>query len=207
MLRRNDIVLRAVSIIALMAAIPTIAAAQPSDPAAARINAYDQAVIAVMKDGPKLGVKGRTARFQTIVADYYAPQMMAQIVVGAKWAGLSQADRSAAAAALAKHSAVSLASNFDSFSGEKFTVVPQSKERGVDRLVSSSIAPKSGNPTALIYRMRQSGGQWKIIDVISSGVSQLSMQRSDLAQSIATGGVAGLVKKLDEIDAKILGGA
>jgi phospholipid transport system substrate-binding protein len=197
-------VLRALSIAALLAAIPTIAAAQPSDPAASRIDAYNQAAIAVMKDGPKLGMKGRTARFQTIVGDFYAAGMMAQIVVGAKWASLSQADRSAATAAMAKHSAVSLASNFDSFNGEKFTVVPQSKERGVDRLVSSSIAPKSGSPTVLIYRMRQSGGQWKIIDVMSSGVSQLSLQRSELAQSIATGGIAGLVKKLDEIDSKLL---
>jgi phospholipid transport system substrate-binding protein len=197
-------VLRALSIAALLAAIPTIAAAQPSDPAASRIDAYNQAAIGVMKDGPKLGMKGRTARFQTIVGDFYAPGMMAQIVIGAKWASLSQADRSAATAAMAKHSAVSLASNFDSFNGEKFTVVPQSKERGVDRLVSSSIAPKSGSPTVLIYRMRQSGGQWKIIDVMSSGVSQLSLQRSELAQSIATGGVAGLVKKLDEIDSKLL---
>ena len=196
--------LRALSITALLAALPTIAAAQPSDPAAGRIEAYNQAAIAVMKDGPKLGMKGRTARFQTIVGDFYSAAMMAQIVVGAKWAGLSQADRNAAIAAMAKHTAVSLASNFDSFSGEKFTVVPQSKERGVDRLVSASIGPQSGSPTQLIYRMRQSGGQWKIIDVMSSGVSQLSLQRSELAQSIATGGVAGLVKKLGEIDAKML---
>ncbi len=39
-----------------------------------------------MKDGPKLGIKGRTARFQTIVGDYYSAAMMAQIVVGMKWA-------------------------------------------------------------------------------------------------------------------------
>lgn len=196
--------LRALSIAALLATVPTLAAAQPSDPAAGRIDAYNQAILAVMKDGPKLGMKGRTARFQTIVGDFYSAPMMTQIVVGAKWASLSPADRNAATAAMAKHSAVSLASNFDSFNGEKFTVVPQSKERGVDRLVSSSIAPKSGSATTLIYRMRQSGGQWKIIDVMSSGVSQLSLQRSDLAQSIAAGGAVGLARKLDEIDTKML---
>jgi phospholipid transport system substrate-binding protein len=197
-------VLKAISIAALLAAVPTIAASQPSDPAAGRIDAYNQAVIGVMKDGPKLGMKGRTARFQPIVDNYYSAAMIAQIVVGPTWASLSPADRNAATAALAKHSATSLASNFDRFGNEKFTVVPQSQERGPDRLVSSSIAPPSGSPTTLIYRMRQSGGQWRIIDVISSGVSQLSLQRSDLAQSLATGGVAGLVKKLDAIDTKML---
>lgn len=196
--------LRALPIAALMAATPAVAAAQPSDPAASRIEAYHQATIGVMKDGPKLGMKGRTARFQPIVADFYSAAMMAQIVVGMKWASLSPADRSAATAAMARHTAVSLASNFDSFNDEKFTVVPQSKQRGVDRLVSASIGPKTGSPTQLIYRMRQSGGQWKIIDVMSSGVSQLTMQRSELAQSIDTGGVAGMVKKLDEIAAKML---
>jgi phospholipid transport system substrate-binding protein len=197
-------VLKAMSIAALLAAVPTIAASQSSDPAAGRIDAYNQAVIGVMKDGPKLGMKGRTTRFQTIVSQNYAMPMVAQIVIGAKWATLSQADRNTAIAALTKHSAVSLASNFDRFDGEKFTVVPESKLRGVDRLVSSSIAPTSGSPTTLIYRMRQSDGQWKIIDVLSSGVSQLALQRSDLAQSIAAGGVAGLVRKLGEIDAKML---
>jgi phospholipid transport system substrate-binding protein len=132
--------------------------------------------------------------------------MMAQIVIGAKWASLSAADRNAATEAMAKHTAVSLASNFDSFGGEKFTVVPESKLRGADRLVSSSIGPANGTPTQLIYRMRQSGGQWKIIDVISSGVSQLTLQRSDFAQAVASGGAAGLVKKLDEIDGKMLSG-
>jgi phospholipid transport system substrate-binding protein len=197
-------VLKAFSIAALLAATPTIAAAQPADPAASRIDAYNQAVIAVMKDGPKLGMKGRTARFQTIIGTYYASPMMTQIVVGATWSTMSQADRDAAIAAMARHSAVSLASNFDRFGGEKFTVVPESKQRGVDRLVSSSIAPAGGSPTTLIYRMRQTGGQWKIIDVISSGVSQLTLQRSDLAQAVASGGAAGLARKLDSIDTKML---
>ncbi len=196
--------LKAISITSLLAATPVIAAAQPSDPAASQIDAYNQAIIGVMKDGAKLGMKGRTARFQTIVSQYYAMPMVTQIVVGAKWATLSPADRATAITALTRHSAVSLASNFDRFGGEKFTVVPQSKDRGVDHLVSSSIAPTSGSPTVLIYRMRQSGGQWRIIDVLSSGVSQLTLQRSDLAQSLATGGIAGLVKRLDEIDAKML---
>jgi phospholipid transport system substrate-binding protein len=199
-------VLKAILIAGLLAAMPVIAVAQPADPATSQIDAYNQAVIGVMKDGAKLGMKGRTARFQTVVSDRYAMPMIAQIVVGAKWATLSQADRNTAITALTKHSAVSLASNFDRFGGERFTVVPQSKERGIDRLVSSSITPPGGSPTTLIYRMRQSGGAWKIIDVLSSGVSQLALQRSDFAQAISTGGVAGLVQKLDQIDTKMLSG-
>ena len=43
-------VLRAFSIAALLAATPAVAAAaQPADPAVSRIEAYNQAIIAVMK--------------------------------------------------------------------------------------------------------------------------------------------------------------
>jgi phospholipid transport system substrate-binding protein len=156
-------VLRAISIAALLAATPAIVAAQPSDPAASRIDAYNQAVVSVMKDGPKLGIKGRTDRFQTIVDDHYAIPAIAQVVVGQpSWGSTSQSDRTALIAALTHHSAVSLASNFDSFSNERFSVNPQVKTRGTDRLVSSTIASSGGNSDTLIYRMRQIGGQWRI---------------------------------------------
>jgi phospholipid transport system substrate-binding protein len=108
---------------------------------------------------------------------------------------------------LTKHSAASLASNFDRYGGEKFTVNPDVKQRAVDRLVASNIAPPSGSATTLIYRMRESGGQWRIIDVIAEGVSQLAMQRSDFAQTVASGGLQALVRKLAAIDTKMLSGS
>ena len=199
--------LKTASMAALLAAAPILVAAQPSNPAAGRIEAYNQAVIGVMKDGPKLGLKGRAARFQPIVSEYYAMPTIAQIAAGAGWASASQADRQALITAMTKHSAASLASNFDRYAGEKFTVDPDVKQRGVDRLVSSTITPTSGNPTTLIYRMRDVGGQARIIDVIAEGVSQLAMQRADFAQTVASGGLPALVRKLASIDAKMLSGS
>lgn len=51
----------------------------------------------------------------------------------------------------------------------------------------------------LIYRMRESAGSWKILDVYYGSISQLTTRRSDFAASLATGGAAGLVAHLNAL--------
>jgi phospholipid transport system substrate-binding protein len=116
--------------------------------------------------------------------------------VGPGWASASPADKAAAIQALTRHSAVSLARNFTSYSGERFTVDPKAIERGPDRVVKVTI-----NTDTLLYRMRQSAGQWKIVDVVSSGVSNLALQRADLQATLEKGGIDAMVKRLGQLDA------
>jgi phospholipid transport system substrate-binding protein len=50
--------------------------------------------------------------------------------------------------------------------------------------------------------MRESGGAWRILDVVAEGVSQLAVQRADLASTVSGGGAAALTKRLAQVDAK-----
>ena len=77
----------------------------------------------------------------------------------------------------------------------------------VDKLVKSQLIGKSGTPTAFTWRMRQTGGQWKIVDVFYNGaISQLASQRSDFQSTLASGGAAALVKKLNDKTETLLKG-
>ncbi|HEY0314743.1 MAG TPA: ABC transporter substrate-binding protein [Sphingomonas sp.] len=172
---------------------PVAVQAQANDPAS-RIGAYDEAVIGVMK--AKLGLAARADRFQPIVKAYYDIPTIAGLVAGPAWASASASDKAAAIEALTRHSAVSLARNFTSYDGTAFTVDPKVIERGPDRVVKVTIGKD-----VLYYRMRQSGGAWKIVDVISSGVSNLALQRADLATTIQKGGLPAMAKKLAQLDA------
>jgi phospholipid transport system substrate-binding protein len=174
-------------------AVPVVAHAEPGDPAA-RIGAYDDAVIGVMK--AKLGTAARADRFDAVVKAYYDMPTIAGLVAGPAWASASTADKAAAIAALTRHSAVSLARNFTSYDGTPFTVDPKVIERGPDRVVKVTIGKD-----VLYYRLRQSAGAYKIVDVISGGVSNLALQRADLATTIQSGGLQGMVKKLGQLDA------
>ncbi|HEY0269904.1 MAG TPA: ABC transporter substrate-binding protein [Sphingomonas sp.] len=177
---------------AMVAAIPAGAIAQANGPIA-RIAAYDEAVTGVA--GAHLGLAARADRFEPIVRAYYDMPLIASLVIGPGWASASAAEKAAAATALARHSAMSLARNFNSADGLRFVVDPAPVARGGSEIVKVTI----GGDT-LFYRMHQAGGQWRIVDVISGGVSQLALQRADLA-SAAAKGIPALVKRLGEIDA------
>ena len=181
---------------------PVAVHAQATDPAA-RIAAYDQAVLGIMKG--HLGLAARTGAFESVVRGYYDMPAITALAVGPKWASASAADKAAAIAALTRHSALALARNFASFGGERFTVDPNVVTRDTSRMVRVTIA-SPGSSDTLIYRLRQSGGDWKIIDVISGGISQLAVQRADFSATVAAGGVAGLTRHLAQIDALPGGG-
>jgi phospholipid transport system substrate-binding protein len=174
-------------------ATPIGAIAADSDPIA-RAGAYDDAAIAVAKG--KLSASARAERFEPVVKSYYDMPTIAGLVVGPDWASASAADKAAAITALTRHSAVSLARNFKDYDGTPFKVDPKLISRAGAQVVRVTI----GSDT-LFYRMRQAGGEWKIVDVISGGVSQLALQRADLATTLQSGGIPAMVKKLGQLDA------
>jgi phospholipid transport system substrate-binding protein len=96
------------------------------------------------------------------------------------------------------------AGNFDSYDGEKFVVDPKVDIRGTDHYVTSRLVTKD-QTVVFIYRLRQFGSNWKIIDVLLDGsISQLSVYRSDYAATIKAGGAASLVKKIDAVADKAM---
>ena len=56
----------------------------------------------------------------------------------------------------------------------------------------------------LMYRMRESSGSWKIIDVYYGSISQLTTRRSDFAAPIASSGAAGLIAHLNALSDDLL---
>lgn len=179
------------------AASPVALHATAADPAS-RLTSYNDAVTAIMK--ARLPQAARTARFETLVRDSYDMPAIAALVAGPKWAGASAVDRDMAIAALTHHSAVQLAKNFASFGGEQFIVDPAVVARGTSSIVKVTIVSK-GRSDVLLYRLRQAGAEWRIIDVTSQGVSQLALQRAELAATLAADGVGGMAKRLAQVDA------
>jgi phospholipid transport system substrate-binding protein len=169
--------------------VPTIAHAQ-ADPVA-RVTAYDARINAIEKAGG--GQAQRADKFEAVVRDTYDMPTIAGLIAGPAWARASAADRQAAIAALTRHSAVSLARNFKGPGATVFRVDPTPIERAGSRIVKVT----AGTDT-LFYRFGKGG----IVDVISGGVSNLALQRADLAATLASGGVPAMTAKLKQLDAR-----
>lgn len=179
------------------------AVAQTADPAASTVQALHSGLLSIMHAGAAGGQTGRAHQIAPVIDRTFDLPQMTRLAVGPSWTGLSAADQSALVAAFRSLTIAQYAKNFDSFSGERFTMAPQVETRGGDKLVRTTLIVPKGNPEALGYRLRQSGGQWKIIDVYyRNSISQLATRRADFARVLASGGAKALIAHLDELAAR-----
>ena len=180
---------------AFAAATALPAHAQTDDPAAQVIDKLHASLIDVLKRGKALGTKGRFEALQPTLERTFDLPAMTRFAVGTSWSTLPADQQAAVVKAFTHMTVATYAHNFDNYSGEKFETL-KVDTRGPDKLVHTQLAG-SGSPTKLDYRMRDNGG-WKVIDVYyNSAVSSLMGQRSEYSSTLASGGAAALVKKLN----------
>lgn len=190
-------------LIATLFLAPAPIFAQAADPAQATISALDDGLLSIMKAGKAAGPAKRAAMIGPVVDRAFDLALMTRLSVGPSWNTIAAADQTALVAAFRRLTVAQYAANFDGYSGETFTIAPKVEERAGDKLVRTTLTPKTGDPVAISYRMRQSGGQWKIIDVFyKNAISQLATRRSDFAAALASGGAKGLIAHLDRLAAK-----
>ena len=190
-------------VVVVLASVP----ARAADPAADRIQSFYTSLLDTMKRGPQLGMQGRYHALEPAVDAAFDIPAMIQFIVGPGWSGTNDGDKNNLIAAFRRMTIANYAANFTSFDGEQFNVDPQVQQRGPDRLVQTTLVPRGQKPVPLVYRMRESSGNWKIIDVFLNGyVSELAMRRSDFAATLAKGGAAALVAKMNQISDGLLSG-
>ncbi|HUO02565.1 MAG TPA: ABC transporter substrate-binding protein [Rhizomicrobium sp.] len=180
------------------------ARAQQSDPAAATIQTFYDALVASMKSGGT--AKSRYEKLKPAVDQAFDISGMTALAVGPTWSSIAPADQKALIEAFDRMTIANYARNFDSYSGEKFTVDPQVIERGSDKLVKTTLKPASGDAIPFNYRMRQVEGGWKIEDIYLNGnISQLAQKRSDFGATLQASGPEGLAKKINALADQTLG--
>ena len=163
---------------------------------------YDTLTAAMKMGG---SAKGRYDRLKPTVEKAFDLPAMTATAVGPSFAAMSDAEKKALIEAFSRMTIANYAKSFDSFSGEKFTVEPASIARGSDRFVKSTMKTSS-ETIAFNYRTHQVGSDWKITDVYLAGnISQMAQKRSDFASTLASGGAAGLTKRINALTDQMLG--
>jgi phospholipid transport system substrate-binding protein len=187
---------------ALVGAVSTVLAgaafAQASDPAAARIESFDAALIKTLQAGKSAGVQGRAKVIGPAVEQSFDLGSMVRFAVGPDWNKMSPDDQAALQKSFSRFTIANYAKNFDNYDGQKLVLDGPVQTRGVDKLVKTKLTG-SGSDVALAYRMRDNGSGWKIIDVYTGSISQLTTRRSDFAASLSSGGAQGLISHLNTL--------
>jgi len=180
------------------------AQAQAADPAAQQIGKFSDALLGAMKQAKSLGAKGRYSKLEPVISQVFDLPLMTRFAVGTSWSTLSPAQQQELVKAFSRMTVATYAHNFDGYNNQKFQLADV-QTRGPDKLVHTVLVG-GGDKTNLVYRMRQSGGTWKVIDVYYNGsVSSLLGQRSEYATTLKSGGASALVKKLNNHADELLG--
>jgi phospholipid transport system substrate-binding protein len=187
-----------------------LGAARAADavPAAAPIAALNEALIAAMKAGRDTPFRDRYKALAPVVESAFDLPAILEVSVGPRWASLSPAMQAQLLHVFRRFTIASYVANFDSYDGEKFEVLPQTRSVGADQVVETRMIAGNGKAARLDYVMHDEGGDWKATDVLLDGsISRVAVQRSDFRGLLGQGGAADLIASLQRNVADLSGGA
>jgi len=172
--------------------------AAASDPAVTQVQTLTDALLKSMRAGTTISMTERYKQLEPVIEQVFAMPLVTRLAVGPEWAKFPPDQQKALIAAYTRFTVANYAHNFHDFDGQKFEIDDNALSRGDDKVVRTRVIPAHDVPVSLLYRMHEVDGTWKVIDVISDGVSQLALRRSDFAVAIAAGGAPALIAHLNK---------
>ena len=174
-----------------------------SDPAVSQVQTLTAALLQSMQAGPAEPMTERYRRLEPVINQVIGLPLMTRLAVGPEWINFSPEQQNATIAAFSRFTVANYAHNFRDFSGEKFEI-DDVASRGEDKIVRTRIIPVHDTPVNLLYRMREVDGVWKVIDVYSDGISELTLRRDDFVAAIAAGGAPALIAHLHKVSDELM---
>ena len=203
MLRRR-ILLRCAALLCAPA-LPAWAASEATDAAVTRIRVFYDALLSVMKQADKLGIRGRYDKLAPTVRSTFDLAAMTRIAVGPEWNSIPPEQQGALIDNFTQMTIATYANRFDSYSGERFEVDATVEPRNTGRIVHTKLFPSTGEPVTLNYLMRGSGDGWSVVDVYLTGtISELATRRSEFGAILKSGGPNALIDSLRQQTEKLM---
>jgi len=167
------------------------------------VNAIHAALLNNMKHGKEYGCDGRIKHLQPVVDASFDVPLIAQTVMRRHWSELSDAQRTQLIAEFREVTVVTYASNFNSFGGEAFTTQDTQSLPNGDQMVHARLQPGSGDSVAFDYILHGKDGNFRIINVIADGVSDLALRSTQYNALFEKKGFSGLMSWLQDQSKKM----
>jgi phospholipid transport system substrate-binding protein len=162
------------------------------------VEEFHSTLLAVMKKGAKIGYQGRYDELAPVIRSSFDMPFISRTVLGKYWESLDNEQRSRFVEAFTQLSIATYAANFDSYSGEHFKMIQEKEVGGGRILVQSQLIKSDGGQVQLDYLLHRTASQWRIVNIIAEGVSDLALKRADYSAFLRSKGFEALLKKLNE---------
>jgi phospholipid transport system substrate-binding protein len=176
-------------------------AAAPTDDGRALVTRTLDDVLAVLRDKQKPPAV-RRQKVETIAYAHFDFATISRLVLARNWPKLSARQRDEFVVEFKRHLSGTYWKTLEDYRDQKVTVNGARAEKNGDVTVRSQIEGERSEPIRIDYRLRPSGAELKVIDVIIEGVSLVQNFRSQTQQIISEVGVDGLIGRLREKNAE-----
>jgi phospholipid transport system substrate-binding protein len=137
--------------------------------------------------------------------DFHA---MTQLAMGKHWREASPAQQQALEngfRAVLVNTYVSALSQTD-VSGSSVEVKPAQPQGSPDNVIVKTVVKRPGSkPVQIDYRLSDTGGNWKVNDVVVEQLSLVSTYRETFSETVSRSGIDGLIKQIEEKNRKTAG--
>jgi phospholipid transport system substrate-binding protein len=166
-------------------------------------------LLQIMKAGQSTPFPQRCEMLGPVVDAAFDLPTVLQESVGPLWQTMSGTQQTALKEAFRQYTLASYVNSFDTYSGQRFEVLPDLRPVGNgEQVVQTRIIPRSGDGHELDYVMRQVPTGWRAVDVLADGaVSRVAVQRSDFRRLLTRGGAPALLAQLQQKTIDLSGGA
>lgn len=165
----------------------------------APIERLDNALLATMKSGASTSFDKRYRALDPVIEQVFNLDAVLAASVGFSWATIPDAQKTQLAEVFRHYTVSTYVSNFDSYDGQQFEVLPTLRPVGNGEvIVQTQLIRTHHSPVKLDYVMRQRPAGWQVVDVLTDGsISRVAVQRSDFQALLASGGEPALAAGLE----------
>jgi phospholipid transport system substrate-binding protein len=195
---------RLVRLAIICAALQYVVLPANAGPASDLIAKLNTVFIDIMQNAEALGYKGRYEKLEPALVEAYDFAEMTRVTTGRYWRGFTDDQKRQVIAAFHDLSVATYAARFNGFGGERFEILGEEPAPSGSLRVNNQIVPTGRAPIRIDYMMRQTDGQWRIVDVyLKSTVSELAVRRAEFTGILAKSGFDGLIAELKAKVAKL----
>ncbi|WP_245727909.1 HpnM family protein [Nitrosovibrio tenuis] len=160
------------------------------------VNYLHDSLIKAMREGEKLGYRGRFDLLAPVVDQTHDLDFIARTTLGANWAQLDAEQQRTFSDIFRKLSIGTYAGWFKGYGGERFEFLERQAMPRDQVMVRSRLVQPSGEVVRFDYILRQGKDGWRIINILADGVSDLALKRVEYRAILQRDGFPTLIDML-----------
>lgn len=169
------------------------------------VKGFQASLLSAVKDAENIGVKGRYAILEPAINRTFHLPLMAATATAPYWRAATSQQRKNLVTAFRKMSATIVATLFNSYDGETFSVVRERITKGPSVLVDTQISRPDESPIEITYVAARIRDRWWLIDIIvAGGISEVKVRRNEYIALLKEGGLPRLTRELYTMAERLL---